>query len=150
MRIILQRVSRASVTVDGQSVGTIGPGFVALVGMAVGDNEKIMRAMVSKIVNLRILDDADGKMNLSLLDTGGSILAVSQFTLFADCRKGRRPSYSGAASADQARILFDQFLAILKETGITVETGQFQAMMDVSLVNSGPVTIILDTAELGV
>lgn len=149
MKAILQRVSQASVTVDGEAVGSIGAGLLLLAGMAATDDEKTMRTVASKIVNLRIFEDTDGKMNHSLLETGGSILAVSQFTLFADCRKGRRPSYTGAAPADKARQLFEQFLAILRETGVPVETGRFQAMMDVTLTNAGPVTIVLDSADLG-
>lgn len=148
MKVIIQRVSRASVHVGDELVASIGNGLMLLVGMAAEDDDKIMRAMAAKIVNLRIFEDADEKMNLSLLDTGGSILAVSQFTLFADCRKGRRPSYIGAAPAEVARDLFEQFVGILRETGATVETGRFQAMMDVSLVNRGPVTIALDSSEI--
>lgn len=148
MRVILQRVTEASVKVCDEIVGAIGPGLLLLGGMAADDDEKAMRTMANKILNLRIFEDDQGKMNLSLLDTGGSILAVSQFTLFADCRKGRRPSYTGAAPADQARVLFDQFVEILRETGVPVETGRFQTMMDVSLTNTGPVTIIIDSNEL--
>lgn len=150
MKVVLQRVREAAVSVGGETVGSIGAGFLALVGMADSDDEKIMRAMANKMVNLRIMEDAEGRMNLSLLDTGGSVLAVSQFTLFADCRKGRRPSYSGAANAERARVLFNQFVQVVRETGVPVETGKFQAMMDVALVNSGPVTIILDSNELAV
>ncbi len=149
MKIVLQRVTQAAVTVDGKTVGSIDKGMLLLVGMAAGDDDKCMQAMAAKLTNLRIFDDADGKMNLSLLDTGGAILAVSQFTLFADCRKGRRPSYMGAAPADEARSLFEQFVQILKQTGAPVETGQFQAMMDVQLNNWGPVTIILDSRDVG-
>lgn len=148
MKVILQRVKQASVTVAGEPIGAIGKGLLLLVGMAPGDSENSMQVMASKIVNLRIFDDDDGRMNLSLLDDGGSLLAVSQFTLFADCRKGRRPSYSGAAPAEHARQLFEQFVEVLKATGVPVQIGQFQAMMDVSLTNSGPVTIILDSADL--
>ncbi len=147
MKVILQRVSHATVKVDEKLVGKIGPGLLLLGGMAADDNEKSMRTMAAKVVNLRIFEDEAGKMNLSVLETGGSILAVSQFTLFADCRKGRRPSYSGAAPAEQARELFEEFVRILRETGVPVETGRFQAMMDVSLTNAGPVTIVLDSGD---
>lgn len=150
MKVVIQRVTEASVTVDTETVGAIGPGLLLLVGIAPGDTEAVMRAVASKITNLRIFEDAEGRMNLSLLDTGGSILAVSQFTLFADCRKGRRPSFTGAAPAEQARQGFDRFVEILRETGAAVETGQFQAMMDVKLVNAGPVTIILDSDDLSI
>lgn len=148
MKIVMQRVSEASVRVEGQVVGAIGNGLLLLVGMGADDDEKSMRTMAGKIVNLRIFEDSEGKMNLSVLDIAGSILAVSQFTLFADCRKGRRPSFIGAAPADMARQTFEQFVTLLKETGVSVETGQFQAMMDVALHNQGPVTIILDSADL--
>ncbi len=147
MKVVLQRVTNASVTVNGETVGSIGRGILLLTGMATGDNQEIMEATAAKIVNLRIFDDEEGKMNLSLLDTGGAILAVSQFTLFADCRKGRRPSYMGAAPAAEAKQLFQDFVQVLKKTGATVETGQFQATMDVQLNNWGPVTIILDSSE---
>lgn len=150
MKFVIQRVTEASVTVDTETVGAIGPGLLLLVGIAPGDTDAVMQAVAAKITNLRIFEDAEGRMNLSLLDTGGAILAVSQFTLFADCRKGRRPSFTGAAPAEQARKGFDQFVEILRETGVTVETGQFQAMMDVKLVNAGPVTIILDSDDLSI
>lgn len=116
--------------------------------MAAGDGESVMRYMAEKIVNLRIFEDDDGKMNRSLIDVEGKILAVSQFTLFADCRKGRRPGYTGAAPVADAKFLFDQFVDILKQTGVSVETGQFQATMNVRLTNAGPVTIILDSEIL--
>jgi D-tyrosyl-tRNA(Tyr) deacylase len=148
MKVILQRVKEARVTVEGEVVGAIESGLLLLVGMAAGDAEPVMRLMAGKIANLRIFEDDQGKMNLSVLDTGGSALAVSQFTLFADCRKGRRPSFTGAAPAEEARVSFEQFVTILRETGLPVETGKFQAMMDVSLINAGPVTIILDSNEL--
>jgi len=148
MKIVLQRVSGASVTVDGAEVGSIDKGLLLLVGMAAGDDDSIMRAMASKVVNLRIFEDANEKMNLSVLDIGGSVLAVSQFTLFADCRKGRRPSFIGAAPAEEARSSFERFVEKLRQTGVPVETGVFQAMMDVQLNNWGPVTIVLDSAEI--
>lgn len=148
MRAILQRVREASVTVDGAVVGQIGPGLLVLAGMAEGDDEATLQLMASKIVNLRIFQDEAGKMNRSLLDAGGALLVVSQFTLFADCRKGRRPNFMGAAPPDVARELFDRFVGHLKALGPRVETGVFQAMMDVSLTNWGPVTIVLDSADL--
>lgn len=148
MRAILQRVREASVTVDGAVVGQIGPGLLVLAGMAEGDDEAALQLMASKIVNLRIFQDEAGKMNRSLLDAGGALLVVSQFTLFADCRKGRRPNFMGAAPPDVARELFDRFVGHLKALGPRVETGVFQAMMDVSLTNWGPVTIVLDSADL--
>ena len=148
MKVVIQRVSSASVKVDGEVVGSIGPGLLLLVGMAAHDDESTMRSMASKIVNLRIFQDAEGKMNHSLIDTGGQLLAVSQFTLFADCRKGRRPSYIGAAPPDHARSSFETFVKILRDTGTIVETGRFQTMMEVALVNDGPVTILLDSDDL--
>ena len=148
MRVILQRVSRASVSVDGEIVGAIGSGLLLLVAIAAEDTSNTLRQMATKVLGLRIFEDADGKMNLSVQETGGSLLAVSQFTLFADCRKGRRPSFVGAAPAEVARKGFEDFVAILKESGVAVETGRFQAMMDVELVNAGPVTIILDSNDL--
>lgn len=133
---------------DGAVVGQIGPGLLVLAGMAEGDDEAALQLMASKIVNLRIFQDEAGKMNRSLLDAGGALLVVSQFTLFADCRKGRRPNFMGAAPPDVARELFDRFVGHLKALGPRVETGVFQAMMDVSLTNWGPVTIVLDSADL--
>lgn len=148
MRLVVQRVSSASVTVGEEVVGSIGPGMMVLVGVAAGDDDTTMKSMAAKILNLRIFDDAGGKMNLSLMDTGGELLAVSQFTLYADCRKGRRPSYAGAAPADAAREMFTRFVEILQQSGVRVQTGRFQAMMDVALVNAGPVTILLDSDEI--
>lgn len=148
MKVILQRVREASVTVDGRIVGHIGEGLLLLGGIAADDAEASLRKMADKVINLRIFEDEAGKMNRSLLDMGGAILAVSQFTLFADCRKGRRPNFMGAAPPEQARQLFDQFVQILRERVAIVHTGVFQAMMEVRLNNWGPVTISLDTAEL--
>lgn len=148
MKIVIQRVLHAQVAVEQEIVGKIGPGLLLLVGIAAHDTEKTLRAMADKIVNLRIFSDDEGRMNLSLKETGGSLLAVSQFTLYADCKKGRRPSYVGAAPPDVARETFHLFTKILKETGVPVETGQFQASMEVSLTNDGPVTIILDSDAL--
>ncbi len=148
MRVVLQRVSRASVEIGGRAGGEIGPGLVALVAVAAGDTEADLAPMADKIANLRIFEDDHHHMNRSLLDVGGAVLAVSQFTLLANCRKGRRPSFVGAAPPNEARTLFDRFIELLRERVRHVETGEFQAMMDVSLTNAGPVTIILDSEEL--
>lgn len=148
MKAILQRVREASVTVDGEAVGQIGPGLLVLAGVAEGDEEATLQLMASKIVNLRIFEDEAGKMNRSLLESGGSLLVVSQFTLFADCRKGRRPNFMGAAPPDVAREMFDRFVDRLRALGPSVETGVFQAMMEVRLTNWGPVTIMLDSNDL--
>ena len=148
MKAVLQRVREASVTVDGKIVGEIGPGFLVLAGICAEDTDASVRVMASKIVNLRVFEDEAGKMNRSLLDTDGSLLVVSQFTLFADCRKGRRPSFMGAAPPDMASAMFDKFVAGLRQLCPRVETGVFQAMMEVRLNNWGPVTILLDSSEL--
>jgi D-tyrosyl-tRNA(Tyr) deacylase len=148
VKAVLQRVREASVTVDGTVVGSIRTGMVVLAAVAYDDNEDTLRALANKIVNLRIFEDDAGRMNRSILDTGGSLLVVSQFTLFADCRKGRRPSFSGAAPPDAAAQLFDRFVSILRALCPHVETGVFQAMMEVRLNNWGPVTIILDSRDL--
>ncbi len=148
MRVLLQRVSRASVTVDGQVVGAIGPGVVLLVGVRRGDERSIAEWMAQKVAHLRIFEDEAGKMNRSLLEVGGSALVVSQFTLYADVRKGRRPSFIEAAPPDEARPLVEAFADALRRLGLPVETGVFGAHMDVELVNDGPVTIWLDSAEL--
>jgi D-tyrosyl-tRNA(Tyr) deacylase len=148
MRAVLQRVREASVTVDGQLVGAIGEGLLVLAGMAPADDETVLAAMAQKIVNLRIFEDDERRMNRSLLDVGGALLVVSQFTLFADCRKGRRPSFVGAAPPELASQLFDRFVALLRGLCPHVETGVFQAMMEVRLCNWGPVTIVLDSADL--
>ena len=149
MRVLLQRVSEASVAVDGEVIARTGHGFVLLVGMGqedIADDEGAALApMAQKILNLRVMADDQGRMNRSILDTGGELLAVSQFTLHADCRKGRRPSFIGAAPPERAAELFDRFVSILRDGGPRVQTGRFGAMMDVRLVNDGPVTIWLDS-----
>ena len=147
MRIVLQRVSQASVTVDGNIVGKIGRGVLILVGVGKGDTEKDSVYLAEKIVNLRVFPDETGKMNLSLLDIGGSALVVSQFTLYGDCSKGRRPGFDGAAPPELAKQLYEHFVGRIRAAGVKVETGVFQASMTVNLVNEGPVTFILRGAE---
>jgi D-aminoacyl-tRNA deacylase len=145
LRVVLQRVKAASVTVAGENVSNIGPGLLLLVGVANGDGEPEADWLAEKIAGLRIMADEEGKMNLSVRDTGGAVLAVSQFTLLADTRKGKRPSFVGAAPPDEAARLFDYFCQRLRTAGVSmVETGRFGAMMDVHLVNDGPVTIVLE------
>ena len=145
MRVVLQRVSSAEVTVDGRSVGAIGKGFVILVGFKASDGEIEATWMADKVVGLRVFPDAEGKMNRSLNDVGGGLLVVSQFTLYGDVRKGRRPSFLDAASPEIAISLYNNFVALLRERAPgRVETGEFGAAMDVELVNQGPVTILLE------
>lgn len=144
MRIVLQRVKSASVTVDGETISEIGPGLLLLVGVAAGDDEAQADWLAEKVAGLRVLANADGKMNLSAREAGGEVLAVSQFTLMADTRRGRRPSFVGAAPPEAAEPLFDYFCGRLRALGLPVQTGRFGAMMDVALVNDGPVTIILE------
>jgi D-tyrosyl-tRNA(Tyr) deacylase len=145
LRIVLQRVKEASVTVAGDRISAIGPGLLLLVGVAHGDGETEADWLAEKIVGLRIMADEEGKMNRSVKDIGGAVLAVSQFTLLADTRKGRRPSFVGAAPPEKATRLFDYFCERLRAAGVEqVETGRFGAMMDVALVNDGPVTIVLE------
>jgi D-tyrosyl-tRNA(Tyr) deacylase len=156
MRAVLQRVKRAEVRVDSQVVGRIGRGLLVLVGVTAGDTPESARWLAEKTVNLRVFDDPQGRMNESILEAGrevgAGILCVSQFTLYGDCRKGRRPSYDKAAAPETARPLFDLFLDLLRElvrgSNVSVQTGQFQAMMDVELVNDGPVTLLLDSEKL--
>ena len=145
MRALIQRVTTGSVSVDGQIIAATGPGLVILLGIAPTDSEAQARFLVEKIANLRIFEDAEGKMNLSLLDTQGSALVVSQFTLYADTRKGRRPSFINAALPDVARPLVERFAALLAEKGVPVQTGQFGAHMLVQIANDGPVTIWLES-----
>jgi D-tyrosyl-tRNA(Tyr) deacylase len=146
MRAVVQRVTRASVDVGGARVGEIGAGLLVLVAVAPGDGEAEARWMVDKLVNLRIFEDEDGKMNRSVLDTGGGVLAVSQFTLYGDTRKGRRPSFVGAAPPELARPLYDRFCALLAEAGVShVGRGAFGEHMAVTLLNDGPVTLLVDS-----
>lgn len=147
MRAVVQRVSQASVYVDEQICGSIGPGLLVLLGVGKNDSEQEAKLLADKIVNLRIFDDAQGLMNLSLIETQGEMLVVSQFTLFGDCRTGRRPSYSTAAPPAEALRLYEEFIREVRAKKITVATGKFQAMMDVTLVNNGPVTLLLDTEK---
>ena len=147
MRAVVQRVSRAKVTVDGNVTGEIAHGSLVLLGVSVADKESDADYLVDKIVNLRIIEDASGKMNLSLADNGGGMLVVSQFTLYGDTRHGRRPSYIDAARPEEAKRLYEYFVAQARKHVDQVETGIFQAMMDVELVNDGPVTIILDSEK---
>ena len=144
MRVIVQRCKESSVSVDGKIVGTIGNGLMLLVGFTQDDDDMKIDYMVDKVINLRIFDDDNGVMNKSLLDVGGSILSVSQFTLYADASKGRRPSYVKALSGDKAIVLYDKFNAKLRNKNIHVETGIFGAEMEVSLINDGPITILLE------
>jgi D-tyrosyl-tRNA(Tyr) deacylase len=147
VKVLLQRVTRASVSVGGEVVGSIGPGLVVFVGVASGDTEKDGRYLAQKTVNLRIFADEAGKFNLSALDVGAELLVVSQFTLLADTRKGRRPSFIDAAPPDEAERLFRYFVEQSRATGLKVETGRFQTYMQVEIHNDGPVTIMLDSAE---
>jgi D-tyrosyl-tRNA(Tyr) deacylase len=145
MRAVLQRVAYAKVEVEGAVVGEIGAGLLALLGVAKGDTRPDAELLAVKVSQLRIFNDADGKMNRSVLDTGGSILVVSQFTLYGDCRRGRRPSFDSAAPPEDARALYEHFLGSLRQTGVPIEAGVFQADMKVSLLNDGPVTLIVES-----
>lgn len=145
MRAVIQRVKSASVTVDNELVSEIGPGLLIFLGISHNDTNIDLDYTANKIANLRIFEDADGKMNCSLLDTGGEALVVSQFTLYGDCRKGRRPSFIDAARPDVANDIYEQFITTLEQLNIPTKGGTFQAMMDVQLVNDGPVTILLDS-----
>jgi D-tyrosyl-tRNA(Tyr) deacylase len=149
MRAVIQRVLNASVAVDGDIVGKIGHGLLVLLGVGKTDSAAAAVALAEKIVHLRIFSDEAGKMNLSLLDTGGGLLAVSQFTLYGDTRKGRRPGFDAAAPPELARALYGHFVDEVRSRGVHVETGIFQAHMEVSLVNDGPVTFIVETNENG-
>jgi D-tyrosyl-tRNA(Tyr) deacylase len=145
VRAVLQRVSSASVTVDGRSTGTIAHGLLVLLGVEQGDGPSDRDYIVSKVRDVRIFADEAGKMNLSIGEAGGAVLVVSQFTLCGDVRKGRRPSFDGAAPPAEARLLYDDAVRALRDAGLRVETGEFQATMQVTLVNDGPVTILLDS-----
>ncbi len=145
MRMLVQRVKNASVTIDGQLFSQIKQGYLLLVGFSNNDDENIVELMTQKLLNLRICDDSDGKMNLSIIDTKGELLSVSQFTLYADSSKGRRPSFIDACNPERAVQLYDYFNDKLRKSGLKVETGKFRAEMDVQLVNSGPITIMLDS-----
>ena len=145
MRAVVQRVKSASVTVDSERVSEIGVGVLVFLGVAHDDTATELEYIANKVANLRIFEDEDGKMNRSLLETGGAALVVSQFTLYGDCRKGRRPSFIDAARPEVANTLYEQFITHLKQQSIPTQGGTFQAMMDVQLVNDGPVTILLDS-----
>ncbi|QYO66324.1 D-aminoacyl-tRNA deacylase [Leptolyngbya sp. 7M] len=147
MRAVVQRVSRASVSVDGEIVGAIRNGLLVLLGVRSTDDRESADYLADKIVNLRIFEDADGRMNKSLLESNGELLVVSQFTLYGDARKGRRPSFIDAAPPERANELYEHFVSKCKKLVETVKTGRFQAMMDVELVNNGPVTILLDSEK---
>lgn len=148
MRAVLQRVTRASVTVEGETVGEIGGGLVVLLGVAHDDTQRDADYLLEKILTLRIFDDADGRMNLSVTEAGGALLIVSQFTLYGDARRGRRPSWSDAASPESALPLYESFVEGARRRTAHVETGSFRSMMEVALVNDGPVTILLDSRKL--
>ncbi len=148
MRLVVQRVTEASVTIEGQCVGEIGAGMAVLVGVGQGDTKLTADRLLEKVLNLRIFADENGKMNQSIVEIGGALLLVSQFTLYADCRKGRRPSFTDAAAPDLARELYEYFVAGCRATGLGFACGVFAADMKISLINDGPVTILLDSREL--
>jgi D-tyrosyl-tRNA(Tyr) deacylase len=148
MRAVVQRVQEARVEVDGRTVGMIGRGLLVLLGIERSDGDKDADYLASKIIHLRIFEDSDHKFNLSLADIRGEALVVSQFTLLADCRKGRRPSFDAAAAPDQARRLYEYFIGALRKTALAIASGEFQASMKVHLVNDGPVTVLLDSKKL--
>lgn len=147
MRAVVQRVSRAQVRVDGRVTGETGAGLMVLLGVAVDDTESDAEQLASKIAGLRIFEDAEGKMNRALGESGGAVLAVSQFTLYGDVRRGKRPSFDAAARPEQARRLYERFVEKIRAAGLRCETGRFQEMMQVELVNDGPVTILLDSQK---
>jgi D-aminoacyl-tRNA deacylase len=147
MRAVLQRVKEASVRIEGALAGRIGRGLLVLLGVGQGDSEADAEYLAEKTLNLRIFADEAGQMNRSVLDVRGGILVVSQFTLYGDARKGRRPGYSDAAAPEEASRLYERFVARLRPSGLAVETGVFRAMMDVALVNEGPVTLLLDSRK---
>ena len=147
MRAVLQRVSQARVRVNGAVIGEIGPGLLVLLGVERGDTDQDCSSLADKTAGLRIFEDQDGKMNLSVEESGGSVLVVSQFTLLGDCRKGRRPGFSAAALPELAAPLYEEYVACLRQRGLEVATGEFQASMQVELVNQGPVTMLLDSRK---
>jgi D-aminoacyl-tRNA deacylase len=147
MRAVVQRVSRASVKVDGDTVGAIEKGLLVLLGVAQDDTEADADYLADKIIGMRVFEDSDEKMNLSVTEVGGAVLVVSQFTLYGDMRRGRRPSFDAAARPEQARRLYEYFVEKIRASGVRCETGTFQAMMDVELVNEGPVTILVDSRK---
>jgi len=148
MRAVVQRVSRASVKVDGELSGEIAQGLLVLLGVAQEDGEADVAYLADKVAGLRIFEDEAGKMNLSVGEVGGAVLAVSQFTLFGDVRRGKRPSFEAAARPEQAKALYESFVERIRALGLRCETGRFQEMMEVELVNSGPVTILLDSRKM--
>lgn len=148
MRAVVQRVTRASVTVQGQITGEVAAGVAVLLGVGKGDSAADATYLAEKTANIRIFDDSHGKMNLSLIETGGSALVVSQFTLYGDVRRGRRPGFDGAAAPEEARTLYEEYVSRLRGLGVRVETGVFREHMIVELVNDGPVTILLDTGKM--
>lgn len=145
MRAVVQRVTQASVTVSGETIGAIGAGLVVLLGVADGDGPADIEYVASKVAGLRVFRDDAGKMNLSVVDTSGAVLVISQFTLLGDVRRGRRPAFDGAAPPSSAHAIYDAFIGRLRAAGVTVESGRFQAEMQVALVNEGPVTILIDS-----
>jgi D-tyrosyl-tRNA(Tyr) deacylase len=147
MRAVVQRVREASVTVDGELLGRIGQGLVVYLGVGRGDDETHIAYLAEKLAHLRIFEDDQANMNRSLLDVGGAALVISQFTLYGDCRRGRRPSFDAALPPEQAQALYERFLAALAGHGVPVQSGRFRAMMDVASVNAGPVTILLDSTR---
>lgn len=147
MRAVVQRVKESRVDVNGRTTGAIGSGLLIFLGVGEGDDGRDCAYLVNKVVNLRIFPDEEGAMNRSLMDEAGAALVVSQFTLWGDCRKGRRPSFAHAARPEKARELYERFVRLLRETGLTVATGEFQAVMEVHIVNDGPVTLLLDSRK---
>lgn len=145
MKAVIQRVKESSVSVQGEIIGSIKRGLLILLGIAKGDQKTESDYLSEKVANLRIFEDENGKMNLSLLETGGEALVISQFTLLGDCRKGRRPSFIAAAEPEDANLLYEYFANRLEDKGISVQTGKFRAMMDVALINDGPVTLIVES-----
>lgn len=148
MRAVVQRVLSGSVTVDNETVGSIGKGFVVLLGVSEKDTAEDVSYMADKVANLRIFEDSEGKMNLSLLDINGELLIVSQFTLYGDCRKGRRPNFMNAAKPEKAEALYNEFVKKCRDMGIKTETGTFQSDMKVNILNDGPVTVIVDSEKI--